>query len=215
MRWFSTCAEDCNDNDPFTYPGAAENISLIHMTDRDEDGFERVPSDGALGGTDCDDTNDNFFFMGAAQIEGLAQCMQDVNDDGYGDLPPLGVTAGTDCDDDKANLPGNDFDGFSTCDDDCDDTDPAEETTDEDGDGNSREANAADDCDDEDQQDFPTAEIRNDGTDQNCDGYDYMPSQMQRLVDITLVDTLQVFGMLRKRHQVNPLLKLVICRYCS
>ena len=52
--------EDCDDNDPNTYPGAAENDSTEEcMTDLDGDGFGDENAEYATTGTDCDDTDPN------------------------------------------------------------------------------------------------------------------------------------------------------------
>ena len=98
-----------------TYPGAAENDSLVDcMSDADEDGYgDENAQAPVIAGTDCDDTDllltpvdadgdgsticdgdcvdtDPDIFFGAAQIEGPDSCMKDSDDDGYGDNnPPL------------------------------------------------------------------------------------------------------------------------------
>ena len=53
--------EDCNDEDPNTYPGAAENDSTTDcMTDADGDGYgDNNPQSAATAGTDCDDSDAN------------------------------------------------------------------------------------------------------------------------------------------------------------
>lgn len=50
---------DCDDNDPFTFPGAAEHDSeTACMTDRDADGYGRaIAGPDAIDGTDCDDSD--------------------------------------------------------------------------------------------------------------------------------------------------------------
>lgn len=53
--------EDCNDLDPYTHPGAAENEAdpTACMTDADGDGFgDTTPATSLIApGTDCDDDN--------------------------------------------------------------------------------------------------------------------------------------------------------------
>ena len=51
--------DDCDDWDPNTYPGAAENESTTEcMTDADGDGFGSMEVvETATAGTDCDDSN--------------------------------------------------------------------------------------------------------------------------------------------------------------
>ncbi len=51
---------DCDDSDPFTFPGAAENEpngAGMCMTDADEDGYGSNTSTVAVVGTDCDDSD--------------------------------------------------------------------------------------------------------------------------------------------------------------
>ena len=69
---FSTCDGDCDDNDPYAYPGAAELSSeTLCMRDEDNDGWGSVSVTGTVvEGTDCDDT-DPFVYFGAAELGGI------------------------------------------------------------------------------------------------------------------------------------------------
>lgn len=96
-------ATDCDDDDPNTFPGAAELDMPPEacMTDADMDGYgdDTPSSPQAVPGADCDDSNINTF-PGAAQNEDPTACRQDGDDDGYGEqMPPEGVDPGSDCDD--------------------------------------------------------------------------------------------------------------------
>jgi hypothetical protein len=57
--WFSTCDNDCDDYDGYTYPGAAWlESSTACMTDLDADGYGSTsPAGGVTGGTDCNDSS--------------------------------------------------------------------------------------------------------------------------------------------------------------
>jgi hypothetical protein len=93
--------QDCDDNDPNTYRGAAKEDSWTDCTtDADGDGWgDDSPAANVDAGTDCDDAFE-FTFPGAAEEESSVDCMRDEDLDGYGDDSPApGVTAGTDCDD--------------------------------------------------------------------------------------------------------------------
>lgn len=50
--------EDCDDQDPYTFPGAAfEDSEDACMTDFDGDGYgDTIPAEYIEAGTDCDDT---------------------------------------------------------------------------------------------------------------------------------------------------------------
>ena len=52
---------DCDDNDPLTFPGAAENDSNSDcMTDADGDGYgDANAASPIIAGSDCDDNNEN------------------------------------------------------------------------------------------------------------------------------------------------------------
>ncbi len=52
------CNNDCDDNDEFSYPGAAETESATDcMTDADSDGYgDTTAPSGGVSGTDCDDS---------------------------------------------------------------------------------------------------------------------------------------------------------------
>ncbi|NVB43255.1 hypothetical protein G6O69_35855 [Pseudenhygromyxa sp. WMMC2535] len=94
---------DCDDEDPNTFPGAAElDDPDACMTDADEDGYgdDEPSSPNALPGSDCDDSS-AATFPGAAENDDPDACMQDEDDDGYGESSPLnpGTTPGTDCQD--------------------------------------------------------------------------------------------------------------------
>ena len=62
---------DCNDEDPNTFPGAAENDSTSEcMTDADGDGYGAgEPAAGVEAGSDCDDS-DSSVYPGATEIPG-------------------------------------------------------------------------------------------------------------------------------------------------
>ena len=119
---------DCLDSDPTTFTGAAEHDDpTACMSDRDDDGWAtRTPRAGVVAGTDCDD-GDGSTHPGAASKELAGACTTDQDADGWADATPAdGVTAGTDCNDADAALNHDDIDGdgASTCDADCDDTNP-------------------------------------------------------------------------------------------
>ena len=54
-----TFEEDCDDTDPFTYPGAAQQESTdVCMEDKDGDGYgAQQPTGAAVAGSDCDDND--------------------------------------------------------------------------------------------------------------------------------------------------------------
>ena len=169
---YTTCADDCDDDDVLTYPGVAyEDSATACMTDADADGWgDLSPADAVDAGTDCAD-DDASIYPGSVAEASSEECMMDADADGYGDNDPAdGFDAGTDCADDDAslNLEDSDADGYSTCDDDCDDADEltypgAAESddiaacmTDVDGDGWGEASPASDvtagtDCDDADE----------------------------------------------------------------
>ena len=107
--------DDCAPDNPYAFPGAAENETPpgdeACMEDEDEDGYGDIdPPDGVEPGTDCDDSNPNTF-PGASENEEPPlneACTQDEDGDGYGDDDPddggNGVTPGTDCDDSTAEV---------------------------------------------------------------------------------------------------------------
>ena len=107
--------DDCAPDNPFAFPGAAENEDPpgdeACMEDEDEDGYgDGDPPDGVDPGTDCDDSNDQTF-PGASENEEPPlneACTQDEDEDGYGDNDPpdggTGITPGTDCDDTTPNV---------------------------------------------------------------------------------------------------------------
>ena len=121
-------ATDCNDEDPFTYEGAAPSDGTACMTDADQDGFGDVdPVDGVTAGTDCNDSTDSVY-PGAPEVvdDGIDQdcnvletCYQDMDSDGQRshDTSLVIESADLDCDDDQEG---------STAEPptDCDDADP-------------------------------------------------------------------------------------------
>lgn len=104
--------EDCDDDDPNTFPGAAEKDDPeACMTDADDDGYgdENPSNPDAVPGSDCDDAAADTF-PGSAENEDASLCTKDSDDDGYGDDMPENpdVDGGTDCDDgDGFTFPGS------------------------------------------------------------------------------------------------------------
>ncbi len=112
--------DDCDDSDPATFVGVAAEDRSACMRDLDGDGFgDAAPSNaGVTAGTDCDDARADVW-PGAAVNE-PALCTVDEDGDGWG----ADTLRGSDCDDgDATMLPlDEDGDGYSLCDNDCDDT---------------------------------------------------------------------------------------------
>ena len=137
---------DCDDTDPFIYPGAEEECDGLDNNcdgdvdegcgdtchDIDEDEYE----DEACGGLDCDD-QDPEIYPGAIEAcdgvdnncdgtpdEGCSDTCTDNDEDGYGDPASAVCTYNTlDCDDDDANINPNASEGpegDATCSDDAD-----------------------------------------------------------------------------------------------
>lgn len=178
---------DCNDLDPYTYPGVAFNdSSTTCMQDHDQDGFGHdAPSiSGITAGTDCDDTqpavNTNASELpgdGAdSNCDGNEDCYQDGDGDGYGgsstqtsaslSCSGLGIALETgDCDDSDQNaFPGSaEIDSLTAC------------MLDADGDGYGSlfapsGGISGNDCDDSDPNVYYGApEIPGDGISQDCD----------------------------------------------
>lgn len=163
---YSTCDGDCDDSNPH-----------YQLVDLDGDGFSTC--DG-----DCDDEK-IFIFPGAAELDSQTQCMKDQDYDGYGDENY--IRPGTDCDDTSNQLKpiDNDGDGFSTCQDDCDDTNsaiypgsayidfPSDCILDFDGDGYASIVLNGTDCNDFDNNVNPfQIDVVGDNLDANCDGHD-------------------------------------------
>ena len=174
---FTTELGDCDDQDPFAYPGAAE--VPYDGVDQDCDGndLEDVDADGFLGepagGNDCDDTN-------PATYPGAAETADGADNDCDGNVDEdLSVTdddadgyseAEGDCDDyDGSVYPGAEEEPYDGVDQDCDGAD----LVDVDGDGYAGESAGGPDCDDQDGSVYPGAEEEPyDGADQDCDGAD-------------------------------------------
>jgi len=91
--------DDCDDENPNTFPGAAqEEDPRACMNDDDDDGWGDDGDDlppGVDPGTDCDDENPNAF-PGAAENEDPRACMNDQDGDGWGDANPGGGGGGDD-----------------------------------------------------------------------------------------------------------------------
>ena len=178
---------DCDDLDPFAFPGSAENDSTTScMRDVDGDGYgDAAPTNTAItAGTDCDDMQASVSPI-ATEIpaDGLDQncdsyesCYQDADLDGYGSSTTTDSASfacsglaiadnSDDCDDDAAQtFPGAaEFESATAC------------MADADGDGYGymiapSGGVGGNDCDDTDPSVyFGAPEIPGDGISQDCD----------------------------------------------
>ena len=112
-----TAGNDCVDDDPFTFPGAASNDSLNDcMRDNDGDGFgDSSVLGGFVGGTDCNDADGTIYPTAPEICDGLVNTcggtlpIDEIDNDGDGfvecsfasdgwDGDPT-VTGGEDCND--------------------------------------------------------------------------------------------------------------------
>ncbi|MEQ1500639.1 MAG: MopE-related protein [Myxococcota bacterium] len=193
---WTTAAGDCDDADPDVHPGLAESCDLkdndcngvVDDKDLDVDGHvdEACPAyPGPLPVDDCDDANGTVFPSAAEQADGLDNDCNGAIDDGLsvydndGDCFCTAVSCVDsvnqactsvdpgDCDDsDPALNPRDgDGDGFSTCQQDCDDANPGLSPADFDLDGFST---CQGDCDDADPVQSPD-DVDHDGA-SACEG---------------------------------------------
>ena len=141
-------ANDCDDGDPDTFPGAAEiDSNTLCMRDTDQDGYgDSVTSLGIDSGTDCDDSNELINISIQEDVDnGVDQdcdsfehCYVDFDSDNFRNS------------DEQLRVNSSDLD--------CDD--PGEGTASE----------SPTDCDDNEATTYPGApEIVSDGVDQDCD----------------------------------------------
>ncbi len=169
---YMMCQGDCEDAAADVYPGApqvcdgyddnnCDGVDDSNEVDDDGDGYSVC--DG-----DCDDTEPWSAPGLTENCDGLDNdcngAVDDVDDDGDGQLDSW--CGGMDCDDhDATTYPG----APELCDEvdnDCDGIVPADETTDDDGDGYL----ACEDCDDAEYAVYPGAAEVCDGLDSDCDG---------------------------------------------
>jgi hypothetical protein len=93
-------ANDCDDGDPTTFPGAApldDRDACMHDGDGDDWGDD-APGPGIDPGSDCDD-DDAATYPGAAELDAdPTACTRDGDGDGWGDADPGGTAVpGADC----------------------------------------------------------------------------------------------------------------------
>jgi len=170
-------ADDCDPNDPLTYPGATEVpydgadndcAGDGDLTDVDGDGYD---SDRA-GGDDCNDGDPNAYPGAPETCNGRDDdCdgwptdpddeASDCDNDGYG------PGEGGDCDDEDATVyPGAEDTWYDGVDSDC----AGDNDFDADGDGDEhRDLGDGNDCDDTDPATYGDAQELVDGADNDCD----------------------------------------------
>ncbi|MEZ5358090.1 MAG: MopE-related protein [Candidatus Zixiibacteriota bacterium] len=172
-----TADVDCDDNDPYTYPGAAPNDDIdACMRDADEDDYGDIDATGdIMPGTDCDDSQP-LAYPGAVETwyDGVDQNCDGLNDfdqdgDGYVHIDYPEEAGGSapftgDCNDENPDInPGAIEVWYDGVDQNCD----GKDDFDQDEDGYAIDV----DCDDENPEINPgAAETWYDGIDQNCDG---------------------------------------------
>jgi hypothetical protein len=167
---------DCDDEDSFTHPGAAENESdpTACMTDADGDGYgdTNPTASGAEPGTDCDDQSLAIYPYATDIEDGIDNdCDGSVDNPVQGgtgtDLDGDGWAEGLDCDDSDSDT----FPGAAE-----NEQDPTLCMTDSDDDGygdsspGSPDADPGTDCDDLNWSISPQAADLEDGIDNDCDG---------------------------------------------
>jgi hypothetical protein len=178
----SPWGDDCDDNDPLTYPGATEtpydgidqDCSGADLTDMDADGFA---SELVTGGTDCDDTQASinpaaidipydFIDQDCSGSDAI-----DLDGDGY-----EGGAGGADCNDANPGInPGATEIPYDNIDQDCSGAD----LVDVDGDTFAGNPVGGTDCDDNDDTIYPGApETPYDGIDQDCNGSDLLDADL-------------------------------------
>ena len=170
---FTELEGDCDDSNPYAFPGAAELDSMTDcMLDLDQDGWgDMTTMENIVSGTDCSDSDPNYTHLAIdADCDG-AITAEDCDDaDGAstvvaedGDCD--GTLTADDCDDSDATsttiAQDADCDGVVTAED-CSDENPFSTTVAEDADCDG--VVTAEDCDDTDAQSHIVAE------DGDCDG---------------------------------------------
>jgi hypothetical protein len=174
--------EDCDPNDPYTYPGAddipydgkdndcccevegEDSECCGDLVDWDGDGFIATNA----GGDDCNDGNPNIY-PGAAEVcyDGIDQdCMGDVDSD---DCDGDGYDRYSDCDDENPEAyPGASEIWYDGEDGDC--SGPSVSDYDQDYDGQDHEDYGGTDCDDTDPESKVGGTELWDTIDRDCDG---------------------------------------------
>ncbi|MEE2750648.1 MAG: putative metal-binding motif-containing protein [Myxococcota bacterium] len=167
-------SEDCDPEDPYTYPGAndipydgVDNDCAGDgdLTDFDGDGYDSVQVEG---GTDCNDGNPTIF-PGAPEV-----CYDDIDQDCAGDedsddCDGDGYDRFSDCNDEDASIsPGVEEVWYDGIDQDC--SGPNDSDYDADDDGLDHSDFGGGDCNDEDATVGQGESERWDGIDGDCDG---------------------------------------------
>ena len=163
----TTCAGDCDDADPFRYPGAPERCDG-RDNDCDVEADEGLDADGdgvTPCGGDCDDDDPARFPGNAEECDGLDQDCDDLVDEGF-DVDRDGWTScAGDCAPDDPSIHPRAQETCDGADSDCD----GEDAPDADGDGWNRCEEA---CDGDGARHPGQADIPGNGVDEDCDGED-------------------------------------------